>query len=207
VSRPAAPPIVVPFGTLAEDYRSRRAEIDAAIRRVLESGRFILGAEVEAFEQEFAAAAGRRFAVACNSGTDAIAIALTSCGATPEDEVLLPANACVPVIAAVRLAGAMPRLADVDAETLTMDAAGARASLSTRTTFLLPVHLYGGPADLQGLALLASERGITMIEDCAQSHGASLSGRPAGTFGRAATIPSARAATPGWTRSRRRYCA
>jgi dTDP-4-amino-4,6-dideoxygalactose transaminase len=183
MSRPAALPIAVPFGTLAEDYRSRRSEIDAAIRRVLESGRFILGPEVEAFEREFAAAAGRRFAVACNSGTDALAIALTASGAAPGDEVLLPANACVPVIAAVRLSGALPRLADVDPETLTLDEASARAAITNETKLLLPVHLYGGPADLEGLARLAGERGLTLLEDCAQSHGASLSGRPTGTFG------------------------
>jgi dTDP-3-amino-3,4,6-trideoxy-alpha-D-glucose transaminase len=186
VKGPAAPQLAVPFGTLADDYRSRRSEIDAAIRRVLESGRFILGPEVEAFEAEFAAVAGRRFAVACNSGTDALAIALKACGAGEGDEVLLPANACVPVMAAVRLAGATPRLADVDPDTLTLDEARARAALSEKTKFLMAVHLYGGPADLEGLARLAAASGATLLEDCAQSHGASLAGRPTGSFGRAA---------------------
>jgi dTDP-4-amino-4,6-dideoxygalactose transaminase len=178
--------VSVPFGALADDYRARRPEIDAAIQRVLESGRFILGREVEAFESEFAAAAGRRFAVACNSGTDALAIALKACGAGEGDEVLLPANACVPVMAAVRLAGATPRLADVDPETLTLDEGRAGAALSGRTKFLMAVHLYGGPADLPGLARLAAASGATLLEDCAQSHGASLAGRPTGSFGRAA---------------------
>jgi len=178
----------VPFGALEEDYRRRREEIDAAVSRVLSRGRFILGQEVAAFERELAGALGVARAVACASGTDAIALALLAAGATPEDEVLLPANACVPVLAAVRLAGAKPRLTDVDRDTLTLGRAQAEGALTPRVRFLLPVHLYGGVADLDGLARLSGERGLTLLEDCAQSLGAALAGRRTGSIGKLAAF-------------------
>jgi len=182
----AAPATVrVPFGSLAADYRSRRREIDAAIARVLLRGRFIADVEVESFERELAAYLGLPHVVACASGTDAIAIALAAAGAEPDDEVLLPANACVPVIAGVRLAGARPRLADVDRATLTLSRAEAERARDSRVRFLLPVHLYGGLADVEGLAALARERGLVLVEDCAQSLGASADGSRAGSLGRA----------------------
>jgi dTDP-4-amino-4,6-dideoxygalactose transaminase len=185
----AAPSTVrVPFGSLDADYREHRAAIDAAVMRVLSSGRFLLGEEVASFERELAAYLGVAHAVACASGTDAIAITLIAAGAGPDDEVLLPANACVPVIAAVRLAGARPRLADVDPETLTLSRAGAEAALGPRTRFLLAVHLYGGLADVDGLRALARERGLALVEDCAQSLGAAVGGARAGSFGAAAAF-------------------
>jgi len=189
LTRTAAPArIRVPFGALEEDYRRRRKEIDAAVERVLSRGRFILGEEVAAFERELARALGTARVVACASGTDAIALALLAAGATPEDEVLVPANACVPVLAAVRLAGAQPRLADVDPETLTLGRAEAERALTPRVRFLLPVHLYGGVADCDGLARLSKERSLTLVEDCAQSIGAALAGRKTGSIGRLAAF-------------------
>jgi dTDP-4-amino-4,6-dideoxygalactose transaminase len=178
----------VPFGSLDADYRARRREIDAAIDRVLSRGRFIADIEVESFERELAAYLGLPHVVACASGTDAIAIALAAAGAEPDDEVLLPANACVPVIAGVRLAGARPRLADVDRATLTMSRADAERARGSRVRFLLPVHLYGGLADVEGLPALARERGLVLVEDCAQSLGASAGRSRAGSFGRAAAF-------------------
>jgi dTDP-3-amino-3,4,6-trideoxy-alpha-D-glucose transaminase len=178
----------VPFGSLDADYRARRGPIDAAIARVLSRGRFIAGEEVEAFEREFASYLGLPDVVACASGTDAIAIALLSAGAGPDDEVLLPANACVPVIAAVRLAGARPRLADVDHATLTLSRADAERELSPRVRFVVAVHLYGGLADVEGLGTLARERGLVLVEDCAQSLGASAGRTRAGAFGTAAAF-------------------
>lgn len=178
----------VPFGSLDADYRSRREEIDAAIARVLSRGRFIAGVEVEAFEGELAAYLGLPHVVACASGTDAIAIALAAAGAGPDDEVLLPANACVPVIAGVRLAGARPRLADVDRATLTLSRPDAERARDSRVRFLLPVHLYGGLADVEGLGDLARDRELVLVEDCAQSLGASAGGSRAGSFGRAAAF-------------------
>jgi dTDP-3-amino-3,4,6-trideoxy-alpha-D-glucose transaminase len=178
----------VPFGALEEDYRQKRAAIDAAVGRVLARGRFILGEEVRRFEEEFAAYLGVAHVVGCASGTEAIALALQASGVGPEEEVLLPANTCVPTVAAVRLARAWPRLADVDPGTLTLDAEGARSRLAPPVRCLLPVHLYGGVADVEGLSGLAASRGIGLVEDCAQSHGAAWRGRMTGRFGRAAAF-------------------
>ncbi|HYX21506.1 MAG TPA: aminotransferase class I/II-fold pyridoxal phosphate-dependent enzyme, partial [Thermoanaerobaculia bacterium] len=176
----------VAFGDLAEDYRARRAEIDAAIHRVLSRGRFILGDEVRRFEEEFAEAVGAAYAVACGSGTDAVAIALAASGLKPGGEVVLPANTCAPTLAGARMAGARPRLADAEADTLTLDPVAAERAATADTRYFLPVHLYGGVADLDALALAAARKGALLVEDCAQSHGASWKSRPAGTFGRAA---------------------
>jgi dTDP-4-amino-4,6-dideoxygalactose transaminase len=188
--RDAAAPVSlrVPFGALDADYRERREAIDGAISRVLSRGRFILGEEVASFERELAAGLGVARVVACASGTDAIALALLAAGVGPDDEVLLPANACVPVIAGVRLAGARPRLADVDRETLTLGRAEAERALTPGVRFLLAVHLYGGLADVPGLAALALEIGGTLLEDCAQSLGASAQGRKAGSLATAAAF-------------------
>jgi dTDP-4-amino-4,6-dideoxygalactose transaminase len=185
----AAPASVrVPFGSLDADYRSRKSEIDLAVARVLSRGRFILGEEVEAFERELAEYVGVPHVVACASGTDAIAIALGALGASEVDEVVVPANACVPVAAGVRLAGARLRLSDADPDTLTLSRAGAESVVGPHSRFLLAVHLYGGLADVDGLGALARERGLVLLEDCAQSLGAVFSGARVGSFGRAAAF-------------------
>ena len=183
---PAA--VAIRLADPAADDRPRREAIEDAVRRVIESGRFILGEEVTRFEEELARFLGVGFVVGCGNGTEAIALMLTACGARPGDEVLVPANACVPVLAGVRLSGATARLADVDPATLTLDAETAAAAMGEKTRFLLPVHLYGGVADVEGLARLASERGAVLLEDCAQSHGASWRGRRTGGFGLAASF-------------------
>lgn len=178
----------VPFGSLDADYRARRIVIDAAIARVLSRGRFILGEEGAAFERALADRLGVARTVACASGTDAIALALSAAGARAEDEVVLPANACVPVLAGVRLAGARPRFADADRETLTLGREEAERALTPRVRFLLAVHLYGGLADTEGLRALAREKGLVLVEDCAQALGASAPGGEAGSFGLAAAF-------------------
>jgi dTDP-4-amino-4,6-dideoxygalactose transaminase len=184
----ATAPPKVPFGALGLDYAEKRESIDAAIARVLARGWFILGEEVAAFEEAFAKFVGVAHVVACANGTEAIALALRALGAGPEDEVVLPANTCGPTLAGVRLAGAKPVLADVDPETLTLDAENAERALTPAARFLLPVHLYGGLADLAGLVVLADARKLTLLEDCAQSHGALFQGRAAGAFGKAAAF-------------------
>src|SRR5262249_30968761 len=180
------------FGALREDYTAKRAAIDAAIARVLASGWFILGEEVARFEEEFARWLGVEHVVACANGTEAIALALLAAGLRPDDEVLLPANTCGPTLAGVRLAGAAARLCDVDPDTLTMDAARAEAACKEAPSvrFLLPVHLYGRVADIDGLLPLAARRGAAVVEDCAQSHGATAGagGEMTGGFGRAAAF-------------------
>ena len=178
----------VPFGALAEDYRGKRAAIDAAVARVLSSGWFILGEEVRRFEEEFAAALGVSHVVACANGTEAIALALAAAGARPGDEVVLPANTCTATLAGARMAGAKPVLADANPDTLTLDTAAADRAATAATRFFMPVHLYGGVADLDGLGDLAARHGASLIEDCAQSHGAAWKGRATGGFGRTAAF-------------------
>ena len=184
----AAGEVRVAFGDLAGDYRSKRAAIDAAVARVLGRGWFILGEEVRRFEEEFAAAIGVAHVVACANGTEAIALALAACGAEPGDEAILPANTCVATLAGVRMAGLRPILADADAATLTLDFGKAGRAATPRTRFVLPVHLYGGVADLDAGEALAARLGASLVEDCAQSHGARWRGRATGGFGRTAAF-------------------
>jgi len=178
----------VAFGDLAGDYREKRAAIDAAVARVLARGWFILGEEVRRFEEEFAAALAVRHVVACANGTEAIALALAACGVEPGDEAILPANTCVATLAGVRMAGLRPVLADAEPRTLTLDPEKAERVATRRTRVLLPVHLYGGVADLDACAALASRLGASLVEDCAQSHGARWRGRATGGFGRTAAF-------------------
>jgi dTDP-4-amino-4,6-dideoxygalactose transaminase len=178
----------VPFGALAEDYRGKRAAIDAAVARVLGSGWFILGEEVRRFEEEFAAVLGVARVVTCANGTEAVALALAAAGARPGDEVVLPANTCTATLAGARMAGAKPVLADAEGDTLTLDTAAAGRAATAATRFFVPVHLYGGVADLEGLGVLAARRGALVVEDCAQSHGATWKGKATGGFGRAAAF-------------------
>jgi len=178
----------VAFGALAEDYRGKRAAIDAAVARVLASGWFILGEEVRRFEEDFAAFLGVGHVVGCANGTEAVALALAAAGARPGDEVVIPANTCTATLAGARMAGAKPVLADADPETLTLDTALAARAATPATRFILPVHLYGGVADLEGLGALAARRGAHVVEDCAQSHGATWKGKATGGFGRAAAF-------------------
>jgi dTDP-4-amino-4,6-dideoxygalactose transaminase len=178
----------VAFGALREDYAQKRAAIDAAVARVLASGWFILGEEVARFEEEFARYLGVEHVVACANGTEAIALALQAAGLRPGDAVLVPANTCGPTLAGARLAGASPRLCDVDPGTLTMDASSAEAAWTPSLRFLLPVHLYGGVADGEGLLALAAARHAVVVEDCAQSHGASWAGRMTGGLGKTAAF-------------------
>ena len=185
---PSPGPPRVPLAALDADYRAMCPAIDAAALAVLASGRYILGPEVEAFEEDLARYLGVGSVVACANGTDAIALMLAAAGAGPEDEVLIPVNVCVPVLAGVRLSGARARLSDVDPGTLTLEAASVENALTPKTRFLLPVHLYGGVADCDGLARLAERRGLVLLEDCAQSHGAAFRGRKTGSLGLAASF-------------------
>ena len=173
------PALKVPQGDLAREYADLKAGIDEAVGRVLTRGYFLLGPETEAFESEFASWLGRKHVVTCANGTEAITLALMALGAGAGDEVLVPANTCEPTAAGVRLAGAKPVPTDVDAATLTMSADSARAARTPKTKAVIPVHLYGAPADLDALQGL----GLPVIEDCAQSHGAVYKGRKAGTIG------------------------
>jgi dTDP-4-amino-4,6-dideoxygalactose transaminase len=156
-------------------YLAQRREIDAAIARVLEGGRYILGEEVAALERDFAAYIGVPHGVGVGSGTDALVLALRAIGVTPEDYVVTVAHTAVASVAAIELAGARPLLVDIDPATFTLDAAELDRVLASppgRIAAIIPVHLYGQPADLDAILALARRHGARVIEDCAQSHGA-----------------------------------
>lgn len=158
-------------------------ELEAAIRRVIASGHLILGPECEAFESEFAAYAGSRAAVSVSSGTSAIVIALRALGIGAGDEVITVSHTAVPTVGAIREAGASPRLVDVEEGSLLIDPRRVAESIGPRTRAIVPVHLYGCPADMPAIVQIAARHNLAVIEDCAQAHGARLDGRHVGTFG------------------------
>lgn len=159
---------MIPIVDLARRHAAHAVEFDAAIARALRSGRWLLGAELEALEAELAAWSGYAHAVGVGSGTDALVLALRAAGIGSGDEVLVPAFTAVPTVAAVCTAGATPVPVDVDAATAAIDAHAARAACTARTRAVIPVHLYGRPCDVAPLRGL----GLVVIEDAAQAHGA-----------------------------------
>jgi dTDP-4-amino-4,6-dideoxygalactose transaminase len=162
------------------------AAVRTAVDRVIDRGWFILGPELEAFEREFATAVQAPAAVGVGTGTDALAIALRTLGIGPGDEVITsPLSAAYSALAIV-MAGARPVFADIDPIRLTIDPAAAAAAVTDRTAAIMPVHLYGQPADMPALAGVASRHGIAIVEDCCQAHLATCAGRPVGSFGAAA---------------------
>jgi dTDP-4-amino-4,6-dideoxygalactose transaminase len=167
-------------------YLAHREEIDAAIRATLDSGRYILGEQVAAFEAEFAAYLGVTYAVGCGSGTEALRLALGALGIGPGDEVVTVAHTAVATVAAIELAGARPVLVDIDPVHYTLDPARLEAAITPRTKAIVPVHLYGQPADLAALLEVARRHELRVVEDCAQAHGACWNGRRVGVFGDAA---------------------
>src|SRR3954470_1627199 len=168
-------------------YLEHRAEIDEAVARVLQGGQYILGGEAASFEQDFAAWLGTAHAVGVGSGTDAIELALRALGIGAGDLVFTVFHTAVATVAAIERAGAVPVLVDIEPGGFTMDPAALEealdAPLAGRPAAVLPVHLYGEPADLEPIARLARRRGLRVIEDCAQSHGAHYRGRPTGGIG------------------------
>lgn len=180
--------ISIPLVNLLAQTQQLRAEIDAAIARTLDSGWYILGRETAAFEEEFAAyiAAHGGASVGCvgvNSGTDALQLALWACEVGPGDEVITVAHTAVATAAAIALTGATPVFVDVDPATYTLDPALLAAAITPRTKAVIPVHLYGHPADLASILSIARAAGLRVIEDCAQAHGATYRGQHVGTWG------------------------
>ena len=169
-------------------YFSHQAEIDQAVARVLKSGSYILGAEVKAFEAEYSAWNQLHSIVGVASGTDAIVLALRALDIGLGDEVITTPHTASATVAAVELAGATPVLVDIDPLTYTINAYQIEAALTPRTKALLPVHLFGLPADLIQLTALAKKHNLKLIEDCAQAHGARFAGQRVGTFGDAAAF-------------------
>ncbi|HUF46896.1 MAG TPA: DegT/DnrJ/EryC1/StrS family aminotransferase [Vicinamibacterales bacterium] len=164
------------------------AAIREAIDRVVGRGWFVLGPELEAFEREFAAASGVAWAVGLGTGTDALALALRTMGVGPGDEVITsPLSAAFSAMAIV-MTGATPVFADIDPDRLTIDPAAIEDAITSRTVAILPVHLYGQPADMTAIADLADRHGLAILEDACQAHLATCAGRPVGTWGRAAAV-------------------
>jgi dTDP-4-amino-4,6-dideoxygalactose transaminase len=174
---------VIPFSDLRLQYLSLKDEIDASIQRVLDSGWFILGREVEAFEKEFARYLGAGFAVGMGSGTEALHLALLACGVGPGDEVITVSHTAVATVAAIGLTGARPVLVDIDPRSYTMDPSLLQQAISPATKAIVPVHLYGQTADLDPILSLAKRHGLKVVEDAAQAHGAEYEGRKAGSLG------------------------
>jgi len=164
-------------------YKNLKKEIDSAISRVLESGIFILDRETRAFETEFAAYCGTLHGIGVNSGTDALLLALLACGVQNGDEVITVSHTAVATVAAIELAGARPVLVDIDPGRYTMDPGCFEAAITPRTKAVIPVHLYGCPADLDPILEVARENHIFVVEDCAQAHGATWQGKRVGSLG------------------------
>ncbi len=171
----------MPFAAPAP--RDDAAEVRAAIDRVVSSGWFILGPEVEAFEAEFADATGAAHAVGVGNGTDALALILRALGIGAGDEVITTPLSAAYTALAVIMAGARPVFADIDPARMTIDADAAERAVTPRTRALLPVHLYGQAADMAALERVAARHNLAMVEDCCQAHLATAAGRPVGTIG------------------------
>ena len=166
-----------------EQYAMEKDEIHAAIEKVLTSGHLILGESVHAFESAFSAYCGTTCGVGCNSGTDALFLALHAAGIGPGDHVITVSNTAVPTVSAIVSAGAEPLFVDIDPETFLMDTEQLEAALTPQTKCILPVHLYGQCVKMEVVTAFAAKHNLAVIEDCAQSHGARRHGRMAGSFG------------------------
>ncbi len=167
------------------EYLAHKAEIDAAVARALGSGRYILGDEVTAFEAEWAGYVGIAHAIGVGNGTDALELALRALGVGGGDVVVTTSNTAVATVAAIELTGASALLVDVDERTLTLSPERLEEALASerRARAVIPVHLYGCPADMVAIAAIAAQHSLHVIEDCAQAHGARLEGRQVGTWG------------------------
>jgi len=173
----------IPFLDLKAQYATLKPELDAVVADVLASGWYILGEQVAAFEQEFAACCGVAHGVGVGSGTAALQLALLACGVGPGDEVITVSHTAVATVAAIELTGATPVLVDIEPATFTLDPQRLEAAITARTRVVIPVHLYGQPADLQPIQDIARGHGLRVIEDCAQAHGAMYRGRRVGGWG------------------------
>ncbi|MDB6088772.1 MAG: Glutamine--scyllo-inositol transaminase [Gammaproteobacteria bacterium] len=174
---------MIPFVDLRTQYHSIKGEIDAAIAGVLESCQFTLGSEVEKFEEEFAAYTGSTFAIGVNTGTSALHLALLAANVGPGDEVITVPFTFVATVAAIHYTGAKAVFVDIDPRTYTIDPAQIEAAVTSRTKAIIPVHLYGQPADMDPIMVTAKKRGLIVIEDACQAHGAEYKGKRVGSIG------------------------
>jgi dTDP-4-amino-4,6-dideoxygalactose transaminase len=177
----------VPFADLQLQYQTIKSEIDGAIAAVIRDNAFIRGPYVDAFEREFADAAEVRHCVSCANGTDALYLAMAALKVAPGDEVITTAHSWISTSAMITHAGASVVFVDTDEATFTIDPAAIEAAVTPRTVGIIPVHLYGQPADMDAIMAIAGRHKLWVIEDCAQAHLARYKGRQIGTFGQAAT--------------------
>jgi len=174
---------MIPFADLKAQYRSLKHEIDAAIAATLESSQFILGKEVAAFEEEFAAFQGARHGIGTNSGTSALHLALLAAGVGAGDEVITTPFSFVATAAAIVYTGARPVYVDIEPETYNLDTARIAAAITPRTKAIMPVHLFGHPADMDPIMEIARRHSLVVIEDACQAHAAEYKGRRVGSIG------------------------
>lgn len=181
--------MTIPIANPKSSYLACKEAIDAAVRRVLESGWYILGKEVSCFEGRFAKWCGCLHAVGVANGTDAVELALRAVGVCSGDNVVTVSNTANATVSAIERIGAVPVFADVREDTYTMDPDSlSKVLLNRHAKAVVPVHLYGHPADMPAICSIARDAGIVVVEDCAQAHGASINGRKVGTFGDAAAF-------------------
>jgi dTDP-4-amino-4,6-dideoxygalactose transaminase len=174
---------VIPFVDLKAQYHSIKDEIDEAIGSVLASSQFVLGEEVSAFEEELAGYCSVRHGIGVNSGTSALHLALLAAGIGPGDEVVTVPFTFVATVAAIRYTGAQPVFVDIEPQSYTLDVGQLEGAITKRTKAILPVHLYGQPADMDPIMEVAQSHGLIVIEDAAQAHGAEYKGRRVGGIG------------------------
>ncbi len=174
---------MIPILELKTQYQEVGAELEEAVLRVMRSTRYILGSEVQSFEEEFAGYHGLEAGVGCGSGTEALHLALRALDLGPEDEVICPPFTFIATAGAVSLAGAVPRFADVDPDLYALDPEAVEAAITPKTRAVIVVHLFGHPAPLEPILGLAKKHGLVVIEDCAQATGASYQGQKVGTRG------------------------
>jgi dTDP-4-amino-4,6-dideoxygalactose transaminase len=175
----------IPLLSIKAQNAALSGEIKDAVCRVLDSGAFILGPENKAFDQEFAEAIGAPYCLGVDSGTSALELALEAVGVRPGDEVIVPSFTFIATATAVSVLGAVPVFADVDEATLTLDPRSVEKLIGPKTKAIIPVHVFGQPADMDPLMALAKSKNIAVVEDCAQSHLATYKGKTTGTFGHA----------------------
>lgn len=174
---------MIPCANPLAQYQSHKEEIFEAVKRVLEGGNYILGPEVKAFEQSFAAYCGTDYAVGVNSGTDALILALRALNVGAGDEVITVSHTAVATIAAIIASGATPVLVDIEPAYYTMDPEGFKRAITSKTKAVIPVHLYGQSADMDTIMTIARKHGLFVIEDCAQATGATFKGKRVGSIG------------------------
>jgi len=178
----------IPVANPKAQYTAHADEINEAVRQVLDSGWYVLGEQVKNFEAEFAAFHGLDHCIGVANGTEAISIALRAVGVRPGDEVITVSHSAVATAAAIEIIGARPVFADIDPITRCIDPASFEQLIWKRTKAVVPVHIYGHPADMKRIMEIAHKRDISVIEDCAQAHAAEIDGRKVGTFGDAAAF-------------------